>query len=119
MNANEFLAYAKARALGEDVGIFDFPTYVHVEPLSSVKEGTPIFVARPLEALEHAGPYRDLRTCRRGAKALAKLYGVPQAVWKWGSAAGMLYIHCAASIDVQLWNVDAVHHSDVDGATKL
>ena len=99
------LAYAMARAHGEDVAIVEFKSYLNVVPLSHVKEGDVTFIAHPLEALGFAACYTTERSARIGAKAMARLYKTPQAVWQLSDDT---FIHCAETLDVGLFDCDAV-----------
>ena len=114
------LAWAKARALGVDVAVVDFPSFVHVIPMAEAvqaKEGTLAFVATPLEALEHAGHYGFIEACCISARAIAKLYATPQAIWKLSAANtdhGGMYLNCAASFDVKRFDSHALHMEAVD-----
>ena len=104
------LAWAKARALGVDVAVVDFPSFVHVIPMAEAAEGTLAFVATPLEALEHAGHYGFIESCRVSARAIAKLYATPQAIWRLSAANtdhGGMYLNCAASFDVRAYDSHA------------
>lgn len=110
ITSTQRLAFAKARALGVEVVVVDFPSHVHVVPASHVKEGDIVFSADPLASLEHAAKYHMIEACRVGARALAKLYDTPQGIWRLSHGQtdhGGMYIACAESIDVNLWDIDA------------
>lgn len=110
MNANERLACAKARAMGVNIAIVDFPNFVHIVPCHEVKEGQVTFIADPLDTLLDAPKYVTLEACRVGAAALAVLYRTPQAIWMLSHANtdfGGYYIVCAKTIDVGLRDADA------------
>jgi hypothetical protein len=117
MTSTERLAFAKARALGVDIAIVDFPKWVHVVPAEDIKEGSVTFIATPLASLEHAPKYQTIEACRVGARALFHLYGkTVQAIWMLSHANtdwGGYFINCAATIDVGLYDTDAVRVEEV------
>lgn len=116
MTSNERLAYARARGFGVDFAILDFPSYVHVVPVMDVKEGQAAFIATPLASIEHSPKYATIDGARWSQNALTRHYNTPQAIWMLSHANtdwGGYFIVCAATIDVGLYDTDAVRVEEV------
>jgi hypothetical protein len=94
-------ACTKARSMGVDISIAEYPNSVELAPLAELlplrKGGAIVFTTTPLEALEHAAKYVHEFSCRNGARAIAALYGTPQGVWRLDDGS---YIHCAEELNV-------------------
>ena len=93
----ERLAFARALGSGLRMVVVDFPSYVHVIPRLEYDGGEIVFEATPYHALNTAPRYPTLDRARLGARALAKLYAKPQAIWR---LIDDKFVTCAESIDV-------------------